>query len=320
VNVSVVCTTLNEEATIGPLLTALSRQTLPPNEIILVDGGSEDATVLRARSFQSRMPALQIVLAPGSNISAGRNRGIAASTSPIIVLTDAGCVPEPEWIEALVAALERCQYPGFVSGVVIPDTDTHLASCIAQCSLSFRIKLGTAQFLPTARSMGFHRELWSSSGGFPEAMDYGEDAAFVLAVRGRGATIEVANDARVRWQPRPTYRSVATQFYHYADGLAQGGLSNVFHRRTLAQDLGGLLCVALGLLWNHPLPWGLLALLAGLYGIRKAREGCFSVPSWRTFYRVPLVLLTIHGGTLAGIIHGNAVRRLRSRREAVPAP
>jgi uncharacterized membrane protein len=54
--------------------------------------------------------------------------------------------------------------------------------------------------------------------------------------------------------------------------------------------------------------------LAALYVLRKVREGCFSIPTWRTFYRVPLVLLAIHGGTLAGIAHGNVVRLLKLRK------
>lgn len=318
-SVSVVCTTLNEEESIQALLDALSVQTRQPDEVVVVDGGSTDATVALAQSYQDRMPALQIVSAPGTNISEGRNHGIAAATCPIIVLTDAGCIPDPDWVEAMVTRLEIGRQPGFVSGVTIPNAQTHLELCIAQCSLSFRMNLGTEQFLPTARAMAFHRDLWSSVGGFPEHMDYGEDAAFVLAVRDFGAFIRVAEDAKVRWRPRKTYRSVAKQFFHYADGLAKGGLSGAFHKRTIAQHLGGLLCLALGLLWNHPLPWSLLCLLAAIYVVRKVREGCFSVPTWRTYYRVPLVLLSIHSGTFTGIVHGNVVRLLEMKNPAATA-
>jgi glycosyltransferase involved in cell wall biosynthesis len=309
-SIAVVCTTLNEEESIAALLTALSRQTRLPDEVVVVDGGSTDTTVERARSFQNRISGLRIIKAPGTNISQGRNRGIAATECADIVLTDAGCIPEPTWLEAMLSRLKAAPQPAFVNGVTVPDAKTHLESCIARCSLSFRISLGQARFLPTARAMAFHRELWSSVDGFPEDMDYGEDAAFVLSVRSHGASISVAEDARVQWRPRSTYPSMVQQYFHYADGLAKGGLSGVFHRRTIAYDLGGMLCVVSGLLWNHPLPWIVLFLVVVLYGLRKAKEGCFEVPTWKTYYRVPLVLLAIHAGTVAGIARGNVMRLL----------
>jgi glycosyltransferase involved in cell wall biosynthesis len=313
-NVSVVCTTLNEEESIRELFDALSLQTRQPDEVIMVDGGSTDDTIALAGSYRERMPSVRIMLAPGTNISEGRNRGIAAARSSVIALTDAGCIPDPRWLEAMAEQLNNGPKPALVSGIAVPKAVTHLEWCIAQCSLSFRINLGTASFLPTARAMAFHRDLWSMVGGFPEDMDYGEDAAFVLAVRDYGGFIRIAEDAKIAWRPRKTYRSVVKQFFHYADGLARGGLSGVFHRRTIAYDLGGILCIALGLLWNHPLPWSLLGLLVAVYGVRKVKDGCFSVPTWRTSYRVPLVLLAIHAGTLGGILHGNVARLMSAKK------
>ena len=92
------------------------------------------------------------------------------------------------------------------------------------------------------------------------------------------------------------------------------GLSSVFHKRTVVYDLAGVVCIILGVLLDHPLPWSLVALLAVVYGVRKAREGCFSVPTWRTYYRIPLILLAIHLGTLGGIVSGNMARRISAKR------
>ena len=43
-SVSVVCTVKNEAANIETLLHSLAAQTRPPNEIVIVDGGSNDET------------------------------------------------------------------------------------------------------------------------------------------------------------------------------------------------------------------------------------------------------------------------------------
>jgi hypothetical protein len=79
-----------------------------------------------------------------------------------------------------------------------------------------------------------------------------------------------------------------------------------------------MLCVLVGLLTRSALPWVGLGCLCAIYLLRKVREGCFSIPSWRTYYRVPLVLLTIHIGTLAGIVRGNLARL--NRRDTREAP
>ncbi len=142
-------------------------------------------------------------------------------------------------------------------------------------------------------------------GGFPEYLDFGEDAAFIVAVAAAGSRLEVSPQAVVRWRPRGNYREVMRQFYHYADGLGQAGLSRSFHLNTVVQSAGGVACAALGLVFHSWLAWAFVLLLAGSYLLRKARQGCFDIPSWRTYYRVPLVLLAIHVGTMAGIVHGN---------------
>lgn len=318
--IAVVVTMRNEEQTIGALLKALAAQTRSPDELILVDGGSTDGTVAVARAGRDQLfaPAsaglcpLRLLEAPGSNIAQGRNLGIAAAESPIIAVTDAGCAPASDWLAKMSAPLERDPALGLIQGIVLPQPANHLESCIGRCSLAFRVRIGQSSFNPTARALAFRREWWVQVGGFPEDPPYFEDAAFIVAVAEAGARVHVEREAIVYWRPRRNYREVIKQFYHYADGMAEGGLSRIFHLRTVAQSAGGVLCISLGILLRHWIPWMLLLLLASLYLWRKARQGCFDIPSWRTYYRVPLTLLAIHLGTVAGVIHGNWLR-LRAR-------
>lgn len=304
--VTVVITSLNEENTIARLLQGLLGQTRTPDEIILVDGGSTDNTVVVTQTWADRLP-LRVLVRPGCNISQGRNIGIAAATHDLIATTDGGCWPAPDWLEQLLAPLLADKQVGLVSGRVIPSAQDHLSACIGQCSLAFQMNIGGETFLPTARTLAFRRSVWAQVGGFPEAMAFGEDAKFVVDAAA-SSKIRVANQAVIYWKPRQTYTQVIRQFYQYADGLGRAGLSRQFHLKTAWQS-GGIVAGLVGGLIGRQRWLGAVGLGIGVWYLwRKAQAGCFAVPGWQTSYRVPLVLLAIHLGTMAGMIHGNWVR------------
>lgn len=309
-NITLVVTTLNEAEALPRLFEALLGQTRPPDELILVDGGSTDGTVAVAERYQDRLP-LRLVLQPGCNISQGRNVGIAAATHPLIAVTDAGCRPAPDWLAHLVAPLQADERVGLVSGRVEPEAHTHLEACIGRCSLAFQTQIGGVWFLPTARTLAFRREVWQQVGGFPEHLAFGEDAAFVVAAAAI-TPLCVAEKSVTFWRPRSTYGQLIRQFFNYAEGLAQAGLSRQFHLKTALQSGGMVAGVGVGLLSRRKWPWLIGLGIGGAYLWRKAQAGCFDVPGWRTFYRVPLVLLAIHLGTMAGVVQGNLRRYFAS--------
>ena len=95
----------NEEATIGRLLTGVMRQTRVPDEIIVVDSGSTDATVSIASAFDVRIVAI-----PPEEFSFGRalNVGIAASSADLVVAASAHVYPVFDtWIERLLEPFEE---------------------------------------------------------------------------------------------------------------------------------------------------------------------------------------------------------------------
>jgi rhamnosyltransferase len=94
----------NEEAHIGRLLTGALHQTRRPDEIILVDSGSTDATVPIASAFPTK-----IVSIPPEDFSFGRalNVGLSASNSDFAVFASAHVYPVYDsWIEKLVAPFQ----------------------------------------------------------------------------------------------------------------------------------------------------------------------------------------------------------------------
>ncbi len=102
---SVVIRALNEERHIGRLLAGLSQQSVQPDEIVLVDSGSTDATVAIAERFGAR-----IVRIPKEQFSFGRslNWGCAAATGDVLFLMSAHVYPVYDtYIEHMVRPFER---------------------------------------------------------------------------------------------------------------------------------------------------------------------------------------------------------------------
>jgi len=103
--VAVIIPTLNEEASIGAVVSALPRDVV--DQIIVADGGSTDQTTERAHQ------------AGATVISAGRGFGRAcllgaqaASSSDIVVFMDGDGADDPDFIAALVTPIraERCDF------------------------------------------------------------------------------------------------------------------------------------------------------------------------------------------------------------------
>lgn len=100
-SVAVIIRCYNEEAHIGRLLTGLVRQRRRPDEIIVVDSGSTDATLSIASAFP-----VEVLHIPQEDFSFGRacNLGVEATESDVAIFISAHCYPlYDSWLERLVA-------------------------------------------------------------------------------------------------------------------------------------------------------------------------------------------------------------------------
>lgn len=105
--ISVVVPTLNEELHIGTMLTSLWQQNRPPDEIIVVDGGSTDAT----RDIASDLGA-HVIHLPGVKEWPSMNHGVERSTGDIILFTGADVSFPPRVLSNIEKSFDRD--PGLV--------------------------------------------------------------------------------------------------------------------------------------------------------------------------------------------------------------
>lgn len=108
--VSVQICTLNEEQNIGACLKAVLAN--EPDEIIIVDGGSSDATIEIAETYGVR------VIAPGQlGLGPSRQVGYRATSLPYSAFIDADDRIEPSWIATMVQEMKTGGYSALQSSL-----------------------------------------------------------------------------------------------------------------------------------------------------------------------------------------------------------
>jgi glycosyltransferase involved in cell wall biosynthesis len=94
---------------IAPTLAALERQTVPRDrfEVLIVLDDAIDAETVA--ELQRRHPSARLVHGAAPNYFAEKNAGVAAARGAKVVFLDGDCIPDPAWLEVLLA--------GFAQGV-----------------------------------------------------------------------------------------------------------------------------------------------------------------------------------------------------------
>jgi glycosyltransferase involved in cell wall biosynthesis len=269
--ISLIITTFNEEKTIAKLLESLFTQTRRPNEIVVVDGGSEDRTVEIIRHFQKKNTQIKLLVEKCSRAK-GRNLGVEISSNDIIAMTDAGCVADRNWLKKITEPFKN-EKVDMVAGFYKMKGDTPF-----QKALSFF--LGTlpskfdVNFLPSTRSIAFRKKLWLGIGGFPENLeDTAEDTVFNLKVIKSKAVIARVKNARVEWGMPETLNEAFKKMFLYAKGDARSKIwwhptkkyssHNIKILLVFARYLAGL--VGLIYVFKNPPFWPFLILILFLY-------------------------------------------------------
>lgn len=255
---SLIATVYNEGDNLRRLLDSLTRQTRPPDEVVIVDGGSTDNTVAILNDYKDRLP-LQIIVEPGANISRGRNLAAAHATGDILAITDAGVTLPDDWLANLTAPFNAPDAPDVVAGFFRAAPQTVFEAAMGATVLPLADEIDADTFLPSSRSVALRRDVFRAVDGYPEWLDYCEDLIFDLQLR-RDHTFTFAPDACVAFRPRPDLNAFFKQYYLYARGDGKADLWRKRHAvRYITYLLAGPVLLILGI--RHKLAW--LALLAG---------------------------------------------------------
>jgi glycosyltransferase involved in cell wall biosynthesis len=194
VDVSVVIPVRNGADSIGPLIESLERQTLARDrfEVIVVDNDSSDGTAGVARKAGA-----VVVEEPIANRSRARNRGRTAVSTDLIAFTDADCVADPGWLEALVGS--RSEAPLVAGEVVVSTGDP--PNSIERFETLWRFGQGSwvrEQGWAATANLLVRTDAFDAIDGFDSNWRHiGEDVDFCLRARAAGYELGWCGDAVV---------------------------------------------------------------------------------------------------------------------------
>jgi len=117
--VSIVIPVKNAEGDIAVCIESILRQSYSNFELILVDNLSADSTCGIMEKFARKDRRIRILTEPAQGRGSARRRGELSSSGEIILMTDADCVPGPDWIRDMcreinekgVVAAQGLKYP-----------------------------------------------------------------------------------------------------------------------------------------------------------------------------------------------------------------
>lgn len=177
-DVSVIMPAYNSAATIARALASVFAQSVPPDEIIFVDDGSQDGTSDLARGLRpdGHPTALSVLCQANAGAGAARNRGIAEAKGRWIAFLDA----DDEWAPGkLERSLQVAATGGFNlvgHDMIVADGSSRTKLDCARHAVGPNLyrKLFTRGFMATSTILA-RRELFDRAGVFNEALRSGQD-------------------------------------------------------------------------------------------------------------------------------------------------
>jgi cellulose synthase/poly-beta-1,6-N-acetylglucosamine synthase-like glycosyltransferase len=307
--VSLISTVVNAAEHTPAFLASIGAQSRPPDEVIVVDGGSTDGTLELLRAAGG----ITLIEEPGANIARGRNLAIAHAAHEAIAVADADCEYGPRWLERLMEPLDAGA--DVAMGTYEPIVTSFFEACVASVNLPLDpAEVDEATFNPSARSVAFRREAIEAVGGYPEWLPIGEDTWVDLRWRERGVAMRLAPEAVARWRPRASLGETWTQYFRYARGDAQAGMHPERHGVRVA--VYG--CLAAGLMSRRRWPKLLAASGAAAYARGPVARGWVRTraPGTRvaTTIAVPVLRAWIDAAKMAGYLTGLVDRFASGRR------
>jgi len=187
---AIVIPVYNEENHLAACLDAIANQTVRPDEVIVVDNNSLDAS----RLIASRYPFVTLLTEPVQGLIAARNTGMNAAKSQLIGRINADARLAPDWVKRVRARFEDDKQLDGLAGIGYNECSV-LAGDRYSAVFSQFYMIATEAFLRTnvlwGANMIVRRSAWRKVRGILHTVDseVHEDIDFSLCMAGLGQKI-----------------------------------------------------------------------------------------------------------------------------------
>ena len=315
--VSLVVPVRDEAHSIEALLRSISQQRRPPDEVVIVDGGSTDGTVALVRRLTMGDERYRLIEAGPATPGRGRNVGIEAATHPWVALTDAGIELDRSWLDRLVRVVEHDDRLDVVYG----GFRTLQGSFFERCAdLAYVQPLAPTPVGPVrSRSIAsclLRKEAWGRVGGFPD-MRAAEDRLFMASLEAAACRVAIAPEAWVTWRLQADARTTFRRFRNYSMHNATAGLHRNWHYGVARQYVAAAIIIAGGGIIGRStgrvlVGAGALRIGRTLWHRREGRGIAFVLRPDR-FVAVGAILALLDAATFLGWLDVVLARRRRVR-------
>lgn len=195
VDVSIIVPHYNDLASLEICLAALARQDFFGGSVEIIVADNRSPQTLEAVAGAAG-PAARVVDAPEPGAGPARNAGVAASSGAILAFTDCDCIPEPGWLAAGIAALERGDVAGGRMTVAVADESAMTGAEAFERVFAFNNRRYVEEkgFSVTA-NLFCRRETFDAVGPFRTGVS--EDFEWCRRARAAGYSLVYAGDAVV---------------------------------------------------------------------------------------------------------------------------
>ena len=224
---SLITTVYNEAESITNFIDSLNHQRVFPDEFIIVDGGSSDNTVQILQKQLSKKIKFKIIIDETCNkkyskgpIAKGRNIAISNTIYSNILVTDAGCILDENWVNEMKLSFVD-KKADIVSGWYKANITNEFQGKIADIFCPPIENINKNNFLPSSRSLGFKKSLWKDVKGYPENSYTAEDTLFDIKIFKLTDNIVFNEKAFVYWEVPRDNKELITKLYQYGYGEGQ---------------------------------------------------------------------------------------------------
>ncbi|MCL4386723.1 MAG: glycosyltransferase [Cyanobacteria bacterium] len=203
----------------------IENQSLKPNEVIIVDGGSTDKTIYEIEKFISGT-RLNVKFIKGGfpNIPEGRNIGIKNSSFENIVIADAGNIINKDYARNLIGTLSKYK-ADLVGGIFYPVKHTKYANFF----LVDWTKTNWLTFLPSTRALAIKKTLAIKCGLFPEYVNSGDDTLFDINYRKKSKKWVFNKNIVTHWQTATTKNEFEKVVRSYGKADGEDGIGDYLY-------------------------------------------------------------------------------------------